>query len=94
MKMKKLKKNKVWPGIPASPGIAIGKAYLLNREEIKINEENLVEGSGILKLFDKDTLPSLYDLLVMMLTISDNSATNQIVDEIGCEVDIRKNTTM
>ncbi|MCJ7498057.1 MAG: PEP-utilizing enzyme, partial [candidate division Zixibacteria bacterium] len=42
--MKKIKKNIVWQGIPASPGIAIGKAYLLDREEIKIKEEKLPPG--------------------------------------------------
>jgi len=42
--MEKLKKNKVWQGIPASPGVAIGKAYLLDREEIKIKEEKLPPG--------------------------------------------------
>ena len=42
--MKKFKKNIVWQGIPASPGIAIGKAYLLDREEIKIKEEKLPPG--------------------------------------------------
>jgi phosphotransferase system enzyme I (PtsI) len=39
--MKNQKKNRIWLGISASPGIAIGKAYRLNREEIKIREENL-----------------------------------------------------
>jgi phosphotransferase system enzyme I (PtsI) len=42
--MKKPKKNIVWQGIPASPGIAIGKAYLLDREEITIKEEKLPPG--------------------------------------------------
>jgi phosphotransferase system enzyme I (PtsI) len=42
--MKKLKKNIVWQGIPASSGIAIGKAYLLDREEIKIKEEKIPPG--------------------------------------------------
>lgn len=39
--MKNQKKNRIWLGISASPGIAIGKAYRLNRAEINIKEENL-----------------------------------------------------
>lgn len=39
--MKNQKKNRIWLGISASPGIAIGRAYRLDREEIKIREENL-----------------------------------------------------
>jgi len=42
--MKKLRKNEVWLGIPASPGIAIGKVYLLDRKEIRIKEEKLEYG--------------------------------------------------
>lgn len=39
--MKNQKKNRIWLGTSASPGIAIGRAYRLDREEIKIREENL-----------------------------------------------------
>jgi phosphotransferase system enzyme I (PtsI) len=39
--MKNQKKNGIWLGISASPGIAIGKVYRLNRAEINIREENL-----------------------------------------------------
>ena len=39
--MKNQKKNRIWLGISASPGIAIGKVYRLNRAEINIREENL-----------------------------------------------------
>jgi phosphotransferase system enzyme I (PtsI) len=42
--MRKPKKNIVWQGIPASPGIAIGKVYLLDKEVIKIKEEKLPPG--------------------------------------------------
>jgi phosphotransferase system enzyme I (PtsI) len=39
--MKNQKKNRIWLGTSASPGIAIGRVYRLDREEIKIREENL-----------------------------------------------------
>ena len=39
--MKNQKKNRIWLGISASPGIAIGRVYRLDREEIRIKEEDL-----------------------------------------------------
>ena len=39
--MKNQKKNGIWLGISASPGIAIGRVYRLDREEIRIKEEDL-----------------------------------------------------
>jgi beta-lactamase class A len=54
-------------------------------DRMKIDQANCVDGSGIAKLFDKDTELTLHDLTVLMLTISDNSATNQLIDVIGWE---------
>jgi beta-lactamase class A len=51
----------------------------------KIKPENRVEGSGIAKIFDSDTAFTLHDLLVLAITISDNSATNELIDIIGWE---------
>jgi beta-lactamase class A len=51
----------------------------------KIARENVVDGSGIAKLFDPGTEFTLHDLNVLNLTISDNSATNQLVDIVGWE---------
>ncbi|MDH4222061.1 MAG: phosphoenolpyruvate--protein phosphotransferase [candidate division Zixibacteria bacterium] len=49
--MEKSDAKKIWRGIPASPGIAIGKAFLLDKKEIKIIENRLqatqVEGEVI-----------------------------------------------
>lgn len=49
----------------------------------KIAGNNKVDGSGISKLFSPDTEFTLRDLVVMAITISDNSASNQLVDIVG-----------
>jgi beta-lactamase class A len=54
-------------------------------KRVSINEENRVLGAGVLKLLESETQFSIKELLVLMLTLSDNSATNQLVDEIGWE---------
>jgi beta-lactamase class A len=51
----------------------------------KVDSENIVEGTGVIKLLDSDDKFTLLDLAKLMLAISDNSATNQIVDLIGRE---------
>lgn len=52
---------------------------------IKVTNENLVEGAGVIKLLDRDDKFTLLDLVKLMLAVSDNSATNQVVDLIGWE---------
>ena len=47
--------------------------------------ENRVKGSGILKYLDRDIRLSLYDYAVLMMIVSDNSATNHIIDVVGKE---------
>ena len=49
-----------------------------------IAAENRVGGSGIFHLFENPT-PSLEDLARAMIAISDNAATNQLIDELGAE---------
>jgi beta-lactamase class A len=52
---------------------------------LKVNPNNIVQGSGILKLLNSDTQYTIYDLAKLMIIISDNSATNEIVDLLGWE---------
>lgn len=47
---------------------------------IQINNENFVLGSGITKLLDKSNQYTYKDLITLMLTVSDNSATNELID--------------
>lgn len=49
-----------------------------------LSEANRVGGSGILHLLG-DLDPSLEDLARAMIAISDNSATNELIDHLGCE---------
>jgi beta-lactamase class A len=51
----------------------------------KISEENRVKGSGVLNLLNQKTEYSVCDLARLMIIISDNSATNEIIDMIGWE---------
>lgn len=50
-----------------------------------IKAENLVRGSGILKYLSPEIRMSLYDFAVMMIIVSDNSATNHIIDAVGLD---------
>ena len=54
-------------------------------DRIEITDDNLVDGSGILKLLDKGLELTYRDLITLMLVVSDNTATNYIVDFIGWE---------
>ncbi len=54
-------------------------------ERNRINDDNYVLGSGIVKLLDKTTRLTNKDLITLMLTVSDNSAANQLVDLIGAQ---------
>jgi len=46
---------------------------------------NRVRGSGILKFLAPETCLSLYDYAVLMMIVSDNSATNHIIDAVGMQ---------
>lgn len=61
----------------------LGKFSLNDRTAL--SDENKVLGSGVLKLLDKDTQFTYKDLIILMLTLSDNSATNQLIDLVGWE---------
>lgn len=50
-----------------------------------LSEENRVRGSGILKAMSHSCKLSLYDYLVLMIILSDNSATNHIIDAVGVD---------
>lgn len=51
-------------------------------EAIKIDPAEKVSGSGILQDLSVDTLP-LHDLIMLMITLSDNTATNLVLNRIG-----------
>lgn len=51
-------------------------------EPYGISPENSVDGSGLFHLLDAPT-PSLRDLARAMIAISDNAATNELIDHVG-----------
>ena len=51
----------------------------------KIDDRNRVGGTGILCELGHDYVPSLRDLAKLMIVLSDNIATNEIIDVIGMD---------
>jgi beta-lactamase class A len=52
-------------------------------DRINLDMENRVGGAGVIQYLDQETSFTLYDLLTLMITVSDNSATNKIIDLVG-----------
>ena len=52
-------------------------------ERVTLRAEDVVMGSGILRDFSPGVQPSLRDLTMMMVIVSDNSATNLLLDRVG-----------
>lgn len=62
---------------------AEGKCSL--SETIKIREEDIVPGDGILKNLSPRMEWTVYDLIVLMIIESDNTATNLLIELVGKE---------
>jgi beta-lactamase class A len=58
-----------------------GKFTLDDRWELTTAEKNL--GSGVLTFFDDGLLPTVRDLLTLMIIISDNTATDMVIHRLG-----------
>jgi beta-lactamase class A len=52
---------------------------------INIKDQNYVDGSGITQLLDNSTKYKIKDLVMLMFSVSDNSAANELVDLLGWE---------
>ncbi|MGH2614774.1 MAG: serine hydrolase, partial [Thermomicrobiales bacterium] len=52
-------------------------------ERVTLRAEDVVMGSGILRDFGPGLQPTLRDLAMMMIVVSDNSATNLLLDRVG-----------
>ncbi|MFN2527155.1 MAG: serine hydrolase [Candidatus Baltobacteraceae bacterium] len=61
--------------------IQSGRAKL--SEPLRLSAENQVEGSGVLGQFDTPLKITLKDALTMMIIVSDNTATNMVIDRLG-----------
>lgn len=54
-------------------------------DKITLTKTDQVPGSGVLLFFDAPLALTLKDLLTMMIVMSDNSATNLVIDHLGLE---------
>jgi beta-lactamase class A len=52
-------------------------------ERLKLTKDNQVEGSGVLMLLEPGLQPTLQDAITLMIVLSDNTATNVVIDAIG-----------
>jgi len=60
-----------------------GKAHF--DDKISLTAADQVGGSGLLRVFDAPLSLTLKDVLTMMIVMSDNSATNLVIDHLGLE---------
>jgi len=52
---------------------------------LTLGEDDLVGGSGVLQTLQPSLQPTLHDLLTLMTVVSDNTATNMVIDHVGQE---------
>lgn len=64
---------------------AAARGELALDERRPLTGEDQVSGSGVLKLLAPGAELSLLDLATLMITVSDNSATNMLIDVVGVE---------
>lgn len=61
--------------------IRTGKAHFDDR--LTLTKDNQVPGSGVLLFFDTPLNLTLKDALTLMIAVSDNTATNLVIDHLG-----------
>ncbi|MBT2687694.1 serine hydrolase [Bacillus sp. ISL-47] len=67
-------------------GLSQAKNSLLQLdEEVQINDADRVGGSGVLQSMSKGLKMKVIDLMTLMIIVSDNAATNLVIDLIGEE---------
>lgn len=60
-----------------------GRAHFDDR--LMLHHEDRVPGSGVLLFFDTPMTLTLKDALTLMIAVSDNSATNLVIDDLGLD---------
>ncbi len=68
----------------------INKGVINREKELKYEEKDYVNGSGILRYLSKGIKLPILDIATLMMIISDNVATNILIDFLGIE-NINKN---
>lgn len=63
--------------------IRAGRAHFDDR--LMLHHEDQVPGSGVLLFFDTPMTLTLKDALTLMIAVSDNSATNLVIDDLGLD---------
>ena len=61
----------------------VDKGELSLNQSVKLTRQDMVGGSGVLQHLSAGLTLNVYDLLMLMIIQSDNTATNMIIDLIG-----------
>jgi len=64
---------------------AADRGELSFAEELVVREEDQVGGAGILRLLSPGARVAVRDLATLMIAVSDNTATNMLLDRLGVE---------
>ena len=52
-------------------------------DRVDFKESDIVHGSGVLRDLQPGLNPTIHDLLTLMIIVSDNTATNMLIDKVG-----------
>lgn len=63
----------------------VSQAKLTLTERIPLQGSDKVSGSGVLKELSEGLAPSVHDLLMLMIVVSDNTATNMLIERLGLQ---------
>lgn len=64
---------------------AVDRGELDPAERLMLAPEATVEGTGVLRFLDAGLRPTLLDLATLMIVVSDNTATNLLIDRLGIQ---------
>lgn len=54
-------------------------------EELQVKDDHYADGSGVLKAMSKNVSMKINDLLTLMIIVSDNTATNTMIEYLGMD---------
>lgn len=66
----------------------ISKGVVGLDDVVSIDKNNRVAGTGIIKELNKNFKPTILDLATLSIVVSDNVATNQIIDLVGGPLEV------